>query len=592
MSTYCVCLNPFLFIFFAPQNSRELIQRTRLSSSPPSYPPSLPLGCTLRLHPHWLAKARPLLPQQQRRLFTLAHNAALMPLAKKHENLEQETVKTRKQVEQKGRNDGKDNKNVTVCPTYSEAKAPTSGELLKENQSADLLLFSNHNQVLLLNSELDSQKQNVIPLRLPVGSRHSPLIQTAASPPQPLIPSPPALIHTIYPTANKQPFIRSTTPRVPTISAIPDIEPIIPTARALMPDTQNNRYRIGTSTPIMPCTSFVVVPQPKTPTTTPTIPLNHTIISDTCPLAPVIKTTNVFRPTITDMKPTTGRIMSDTNPVLMTTAPFIRTTTPMRPSASVLPAAERMITTPRSIITPSMPGTVVVPDVHPILATTVSPTCPVKRTLIKPVTRQQIPVTQPKIRSTTPLTLSPALSPEIVMFQMILDGKPKSNVTPQGDQSEQEDNEARNGSKERKDEEKTDMERDSLRNVLGLEGGDGNDEEGGGGAGGEGGGANEGQGADGGEGGGANGQEANEGGENGGERADNGEGGGGADGQEGAGPGEGGGDEGGDEEEFEEEFDDLTQDEDEEEVMSSASEESVLSVPELQVKKQILNGFY
>ncbi|XP_026225981.1 GON-4-like protein isoform X2 [Anabas testudineus] len=61
------------------KNSRQIIQRTRLDSS--CYPPSLPPGCTLRLHPYWLNKSRPPAPPH-RRLFTLAHNASLLPLAK------------------------------------------------------------------------------------------------------------------------------------------------------------------------------------------------------------------------------------------------------------------------------------------------------------------------------------------------------------------------------------------------------------------------------------------------------------------------------------------------------------------------------
>ncbi|XP_067365277.1 GON-4-like protein isoform X3 [Channa argus] len=61
------------------KNSHQIIQKTRLDSS--SYPPSLPPGCTLRLHPYWLNKSRPPIPHH-RRFFTLAHNATLLPLAK------------------------------------------------------------------------------------------------------------------------------------------------------------------------------------------------------------------------------------------------------------------------------------------------------------------------------------------------------------------------------------------------------------------------------------------------------------------------------------------------------------------------------
>eukprot|EP00066_Takifugu_rubripes_P014222 XP_011603488.1 PREDICTED: GON-4-like protein [Takifugu rubripes] len=61
------------------KNSQLNIQKTRLSTN--SYPHSLPPGCSLRLHPHFVSKARP--PSlSHRRIFTLAHNASLLPLAK------------------------------------------------------------------------------------------------------------------------------------------------------------------------------------------------------------------------------------------------------------------------------------------------------------------------------------------------------------------------------------------------------------------------------------------------------------------------------------------------------------------------------
>ncbi|XP_008296960.1 GON-4-like protein [Stegastes partitus] len=62
------------------KNSQQIIQKTRLDST--SYPPSLPPGCALRLHPYWLNKSSRPPPRQHRRLFTLAHNASLLPLAK------------------------------------------------------------------------------------------------------------------------------------------------------------------------------------------------------------------------------------------------------------------------------------------------------------------------------------------------------------------------------------------------------------------------------------------------------------------------------------------------------------------------------
>ncbi|XP_023819788.1 GON-4-like protein isoform X2 [Oryzias latipes] len=61
------------------QNSQLIIQKNRLDGN--HYPLTLPQGCTLRLHPSYLNKSRP--PRRvHRRLFTLAHNASLLPLAK------------------------------------------------------------------------------------------------------------------------------------------------------------------------------------------------------------------------------------------------------------------------------------------------------------------------------------------------------------------------------------------------------------------------------------------------------------------------------------------------------------------------------
>ncbi|KAG7218828.1 hypothetical protein INR49_019670 [Caranx melampygus] len=62
------------------KNSQQIIKKTQLDSN--SYPPSLPPGCTLRLHPYWLNKTSRPPPPRHRRLFTLAHNASLLPLAK------------------------------------------------------------------------------------------------------------------------------------------------------------------------------------------------------------------------------------------------------------------------------------------------------------------------------------------------------------------------------------------------------------------------------------------------------------------------------------------------------------------------------
>ncbi|XP_054916964.1 GON-4-like protein isoform X3 [Poeciliopsis prolifica] len=61
------------------KNSQSIIQRTRRGAG--AYPPSLPPGVTLRLHPSYGRKSQ-VSRRTQRRLFTLAHNASLLPLAK------------------------------------------------------------------------------------------------------------------------------------------------------------------------------------------------------------------------------------------------------------------------------------------------------------------------------------------------------------------------------------------------------------------------------------------------------------------------------------------------------------------------------
>ncbi|XP_074540005.1 GON-4-like protein isoform X2 [Halichoeres trimaculatus] len=61
------------------KNSQLIIQKSRRGSAP--YPRSLPQGCTLRLHPQWLPKVRAP-PSTHKRIFKLAHNASLLPLAK------------------------------------------------------------------------------------------------------------------------------------------------------------------------------------------------------------------------------------------------------------------------------------------------------------------------------------------------------------------------------------------------------------------------------------------------------------------------------------------------------------------------------
>ncbi|XP_005935919.2 GON-4-like protein [Haplochromis burtoni] len=65
------------------KNSRPSIQKTR---SDARYPSWLPPGCTLRLHPNYINRYRPR-PRTHRRVFALAHNESLLPLAKAQEDL-------------------------------------------------------------------------------------------------------------------------------------------------------------------------------------------------------------------------------------------------------------------------------------------------------------------------------------------------------------------------------------------------------------------------------------------------------------------------------------------------------------------------
>ncbi|XP_035991560.1 GON-4-like protein isoform X2 [Fundulus heteroclitus] len=61
------------------KNSQPIIHKARLHGS--RYPLHPPPGCTLRLHPSYISKSQ--VPRRvHRRLFTLAHNASLLPLAK------------------------------------------------------------------------------------------------------------------------------------------------------------------------------------------------------------------------------------------------------------------------------------------------------------------------------------------------------------------------------------------------------------------------------------------------------------------------------------------------------------------------------
>ncbi|XP_054638264.1 GON-4-like protein isoform X2 [Dunckerocampus dactyliophorus] len=62
------------------KNSQEIIQKTQLNTFAPRYPPFLPRGCTLRLHPSRTKKYSRQPAPSQRRLFTLAHNESLQPI--------------------------------------------------------------------------------------------------------------------------------------------------------------------------------------------------------------------------------------------------------------------------------------------------------------------------------------------------------------------------------------------------------------------------------------------------------------------------------------------------------------------------------
>ncbi|XP_061737827.1 GON-4-like protein isoform X2 [Nerophis ophidion] len=62
------------------KNSQEIIQKTKLNTFPPRYPPSLPRGCTLRLYPTRVKQYSPRAAPSHKRLFTLAHNGSLQPI--------------------------------------------------------------------------------------------------------------------------------------------------------------------------------------------------------------------------------------------------------------------------------------------------------------------------------------------------------------------------------------------------------------------------------------------------------------------------------------------------------------------------------
>uniref|UniRef100_A0A8C6UYA3 GON-4-like protein n=1 Tax=Neogobius melanostomus TaxID=47308 RepID=A0A8C6UYA3_9GOBI len=149
------------------KNSRGIIQKTRQSSSPPTYPRSLPVGCTLRLHPHWLAKGRFSMKQPKRRLFTLAHNGTLMPLAKKHGTLEKNIAST--DLEELNGDDG-----IPLTRQTSSSK-----EKLKGCQTDYTAVISTPSQNVL---EVHSQKHPVLSVLLPVGSEETvPLGHPSAS---------------------------------------------------------------------------------------------------------------------------------------------------------------------------------------------------------------------------------------------------------------------------------------------------------------------------------------------------------------------------------------------------------------------------
>uniref|UniRef100_A0A8C6V3P7 GON-4-like protein n=1 Tax=Neogobius melanostomus TaxID=47308 RepID=A0A8C6V3P7_9GOBI len=154
-------------VYTPGEDGRGIIQKTRQSSSPPTYPRSLPVGCTLRLHPHWLAKGRFSMKQPKRRLFTLAHNGTLMPLAKKHGTLEKNIAST--DLEELNGDDG-----IPLTRQTSSSK-----EKLKGCQTDYTAVISTPSQNVL---EVHSQKHPVLSVLLPVGSEETvPLGHPSAS---------------------------------------------------------------------------------------------------------------------------------------------------------------------------------------------------------------------------------------------------------------------------------------------------------------------------------------------------------------------------------------------------------------------------
>ncbi|XP_051271744.1 GON-4-like protein isoform X2 [Dicentrarchus labrax] len=112
------------------KNSQLVIQKTRLNST--CYPPSLPPGCTLRLHPYWLNKSRPR-PPTHRRLITLAHNASLLPLAKAPADRQVESMLDRQSARQvKRQTERQVKRQVDMQPISYLSLPPPSVKLLSD----------------------------------------------------------------------------------------------------------------------------------------------------------------------------------------------------------------------------------------------------------------------------------------------------------------------------------------------------------------------------------------------------------------------------------------------------------------------------
>ncbi|XP_037532414.1 GON-4-like protein [Nematolebias whitei] len=155
------------------KNSQQIIQKTRLDAT--RYPPFLPPGCTLRLHPYFISKSRPPL-SAHRRLFTLAHNASLLPLAKAPLN---------------GRVDTQPSSVLVPDPPAVSGSPPAQSPVRGAAPLVAPHLGPTHPKCAdAIQSDLPIGQQNSAPLLLPLTSLSSPSTTTPTMPCSPALQEP------------------------------------------------------------------------------------------------------------------------------------------------------------------------------------------------------------------------------------------------------------------------------------------------------------------------------------------------------------------------------------------------------------------